>query len=310
MYTISSEMLGLISVNGKITAPEAAMVPALDRGFLMADDIFEVLVGFGGKLLDVDRHLARLRYSAEATQIPVPWSDAELAFELQALADQVETPKKYLRLTVTRGTGMGVKAPKDPQPNKVIYCFPAAQEPLSTYSEGLSLKRLLKHGATKNAAPKTGNYLQGVLALAQAEREGFQDILWTNTEAEILEAATANIFFMAREGDNVEFITPPAASGILLGVTRDTIITLLRQAKIPVREQQIFVDELPRFDEAFLTSTVRGLVPISRIDRHQLHTARAGATFRHIERLFLTWVETQVGQRVDFRTGDSLTPIR
>jgi branched-subunit amino acid aminotransferase/4-amino-4-deoxychorismate lyase len=303
-------MLGLISVNGKVTAPEAAMVPALDRGFLMADDIFEVLVAFGGKLLDLDRHLVRLRQSAEKTQIPVPWSDAELGFELQALADQVRAPKMYLRLTVTRGLGMGVKPPKDPKPTKVIYCFPAADEPLSSYKEGLGLKRTLKVGAAKDAAAKTGNYLQGALALAQAEREGFQDILWTNAESEVLEAATANVFFMAREGDNVEFVTPPAASGILLGVTRDTVITLLSQAKIPVREQQIFADELPRFDEAFLTSTVRGLVPVSRIDRHHMHSARPAATFRHIERLFLTWVETQVGHRVDFRTGKPLNSTR
>jgi branched-subunit amino acid aminotransferase/4-amino-4-deoxychorismate lyase len=296
-------MLGLISVNGNITTPESAVIPALDRGFLLADDIFEVLVAFGGKILDVDRHLARLRRSAEATRMPLPWSDAELAFELQALADQVDAPKKYLRLTVTRGLGMGVKPPKDPKPNKVVYCFPASEEPLSTYKEGLGLKRTLKVGAAKVAAPKTGNYLQGVLALEQAEREGFQDILWTNAEGEVLEAATANVFFMAREGDNVEFVTPPAASGILLGVTRDTVISLLRKATIPVREQQIFVDELPRFDEAFLTSTVRGLVPVSRIDRHQMHSARLAATYRHIERLFLTWVETELGQRVDFRTG-------
>lgn len=303
-------MNGLISVNGKVTSPEAAMVPALDRGFLMADDVFEVMVGFGERLLDVDRHLARLRRSAELTKIPVPWSDAELAFEMQTLVDQVKAPKKYVRLTVTRGLGMGVKPPKDPKPNKVVYCFPAHEEPASTYQDGLALKRTLKAGAVKDAAAKTGNYLQGVLALQQAEREGYQDILWTNAEGEVLEAATANVFFLAREGDNVEFVTPPGASGILLGVTRDTMITLLRNAKIPVREQQVFADELPRFDEAFLCSTVRGLVPVSRIDRHQLHTSRPGSTYRHIERLFLTWIETQVGRRVDFRTGNPMNSGR
>ncbi len=300
-------MQGLISVNGKISPPENAMVPAMDRGFLLADDVFEVLVGFGDKLLDVDRHLARLRRSAELTLIPVPWSDAELAFEMQSLADQVGVLKKYVRLTVTRGVGMGVRPPKDPKPNKVVYCFPAPEEAPTTYEEGLSLKRTLKVGAAKDAAAKTGNYLQGVLALAQAEREGYQDILWTNAESEVLEAATANVFFLAREGDNVEFVTPPGGSGILLGVTRETVMTLLRNAKIPVKEQQIYADELPRFDEAFLCSTVRGLVPVSRIDRHHLHSGRANSTFRHIERLFLTWVETQVGRRVDFRTGNPLT---
>lgn len=296
-------MHGLISVNGTISTPEAAMVPALDRGFLLADGIFEVIVAFGSHILDMDRHLARLRRSAEAVMMPLPWSDAELGFELQSLAEQVDAPKKYLRLTVTRGVGLGVRAPKDPRPNKVVYCFPAAEEPVTTYSQGLALKRTLKPGASRGAQAKTSNYMPSIVALANAEKEQCQDILWTNSEGEVMETSSANIFFMAREGDNVEFLTPPEQSGILPGITRETVISLLKRAKIPVKEQLIFADELPRFDEAFLCSTVRGLVPVNRVDRHQYFTTRPNATYRHIERLFLTWVETELGERVDWRTG-------
>ncbi len=279
------------------------MIPALDRGFMLSDDVFEVLVAFGGKILDADRHLARLRASAEMIQLPIPWSDEELTFELQGLVDQVPSAKKYLRLVVTRGPGLGVRAPKAPKPSKVLYCFPAPEEPVATYQDGLALKRVARPGVARGAAPKTSNYLPAIVALAQAEREQFAEILWTNGEGEVMEASAANIFFMAREGDNVEFLTPAAQSGILLGITRETVIDLLRRAKIPVKEQLVFVDELPRFDEAFLCSTVRGLVPVSRVDRHQYFTTRPNATYRHIERLFLTWVETQLGQRVDWRTG-------
>ena len=75
---------------------------------------------------------------------------------------------------------------------------------------------------------------------------------------------------------------------------------LLTEAKIPVTEQVIYADELARFDEAFLCSTVRGLVPLNRIDQHRMSTPRASSVFRHIERLFLTWVESQLGFRVDW----------
>ena len=84
------------------------------------------------------------------------------------------------------------------------------------------------------------------------------------------------------------------------------MIELMQNAGIPVQEQTIFVDELPRFDEAFVCSTVRGLVPVSAIDKHKLHTARSGSVFRHIERLYMTWVETQLGYRVDWATGQHL----
>lgn len=296
-------MRGLIAIDGVLLSPEKAAVSALDRGLLFGDAIFEVLVAFGSKILDVDRHLARLRASAEAVGMELPWSDRELEFELTSLVEQIGEPKMYLRLVVTRGDGMGLKPPLDAKLRRMTYCFPASVESSKIYTEGLALKRLVKGGMSRGAAPKTANYLDSVLGLKRAETEGFDDILWGNAEGEVTEAASANIFLIARDGDMVEFVTPPSQSGLLLGITRDTVISLLAKAKIPVHEQIVHVDELPRFDEAFLCSTVRGLVPVNRIDKHRLHTARPNAVYRHVERLFLTWVETQVGHRVDWATG-------
>lgn len=300
------EFQGLISVNGQVSRPEAARISPLDRGFLFADAIFETIVSFHGQLLDAPRHLARLRESAEAVGMVVPWTDAELSFELAALAEAVGAPKASLRFVVTRGEGMGLRVAKDMRPNRVAYCLPAGTEPKATYEEGLALKRLVKSGATRGAAPKTANYQQSVVAIDRAQQEGFQDILWTNAEGEIGESSIANVFFLARQGDLVEIVTPPAASGILLGITREKLLSLLNGAKIPAREQIVFADELPRFDEAFLCSTVRGLVPVSRIDKQKLFTTRPTATYRHIERLYFAWVESQLGFRVDWPTGNKL----
>ncbi len=299
-------MEGLIAINGNITAPDAAVVPAMDRGLLYGDGVFEVFVAFADKILDLEQHLTRLRSSAAALEFEIPWSDAELTFELEELVRRVQAPKKYIRLAVTRGSGLSLKLPAGGRPNKYVYCLPANVESAKVYREGLSLKRMIKAGATRGAAPKTGNYLTSVLGVAKAQKEGFDEILWTNAEGEVTEAATANIFFLSRQGDQVHFVTPPAQSGILLGITRATLIDLMRNAGIPVHEQMIFADELPRFDEAFLCSTVRGLVPVAAIDKHRLHSAREGSVFRQIERLYLTWVATQVGHRVDWSSGKSL----
>ena len=299
-------MEGFIAVNGKVTAPEAALIPALDRGLLYGDGVFEVFVAFGTQILDVERHFDRLRASAEALEFTIPWSNAEMAFELSDLVSRVPSAKKYIRLAVTRGSGLSLKLPAGAVPNRYVYCLPAAQEAPRIYRDGLSLRRLIKVGGARGAAPKTGNYLASVMGLAKAQKEGFDEILWTNSEGEVTEAATANIFFLSRVGDNVAFLTPPAQSGILLGITRSTLIELMQNAGIPVQEQTIFVDELPRFDEAFVCSTVRGLVPVSTIDKHKLHTARPGSVFRHIERLYMTWVETQLGYRVDWGTGQPI----
>jgi branched-subunit amino acid aminotransferase/4-amino-4-deoxychorismate lyase len=129
--------------------------------------------------------------------------------------------------------------------------------------------------------------------LNQAKKGGFDDVLWVNGDGEVAEATWANIFLIGRTGDLVEIATPALASGLLAGIVRRRIAELLNTAKIPVTERVVTIDELPRFDEAFVTSSIRGLVPVLQIDRHRLQTLRPNAVFHHIARLYQTWLSTQ-----------------
>jgi branched-chain amino acid aminotransferase len=299
-------MDGLVSINGNITSPDDAAIPALDRGFLFGDNIFEVIVGFGSSLIDLKLHLERLRSSAQNLSIPIPWSDEELSFELQELATQLNMPKIYLRLVITRGSGAGIVIPENLVPNKIIYAFPAKEENPLTYINGLSLKRKKLPFTERGAHSKTGNYLRSILAVKDAQKEGFDEVIWSNSEGEFTEASTANIFFIGREGDLLEIVTPSTQSGILKGLTRKRIQTLLRNAGIKNDERIIYTDELAKFDEAFICSTVRGLIPINRIDRHTLHTCRTNSVFRKIESLYLTWLEVSLDRKVDWNTGKAI----
>ena len=132
-------MEGIVSINGKIAgSPDEARISVLDRGFLFGDQVFEVLVAFGSKILDQKEHLSRLRKSARALDLSIPWGDGELTLELEALVQRLRARKTYLRLTVTRGEGLTLK-PGDLQPNKIIYALPARVEHKSVYEKGLSL---------------------------------------------------------------------------------------------------------------------------------------------------------------------------
>lgn len=299
-------MEGIISINGKTYRPQEASIPVLDRGFLFGDNVFEVFVAFGDTVIDLVPHLDRLRKSADKHGIPIPWSDDELAFEIRSLVQTSQAPKKYIRLVVTRGFGISLYSPESSMPNKVIYCLPAKQEAPDVHTKGIKLKRRSAFFTERGASAKTGNYIRSISALKEAKEQGFDDVLWTNSDQEITEATTSNIFLMGREGDLVEIATPPANSGLLLGITRSRIIQLLTNAGINVTERIITIDEMPRFDEGFLCSTVRGLVPIASIDKHRLHTMRPNAVFRHIISLYLTWIQTQVGYPVDWNTGERI----
>lgn len=293
----------LVSINGTISPLEEAVIPATDRGFLFSDNVFETLVAFNGKILNLKKHLARLRISAENMQISIPWTDDELTFELTSMAESVKHPKSFFRLVVTRGNGFGISFNENIKPNKYIFYMPANLDPEWVQTKGIALKPKKSNSLNRGAAVKTGNYLSSIVAINKAKSEGFHDVLWSNAETEVTEASTANIFFIGRYGDEVEIVTPSLFSGILDGITRSTIKSLLEKAKIRVEERVVYSEEIPRFDEAFICSTVRGLVPVEKIGNHKLHTTRSTSVFNHIYRLYMTWAEVEIGYRVDWNTG-------
>lgn len=299
-------MKSLASINGQITTLEEAFVPAKDRGFLFGDNIFETLVAFSGKILNVPKHLQRLRTSAENMGIHIPWSDEQLAFELETLAESTKNKKSFLRLVVTRGEGFGLSVSEELTPNKYIFCGPANKDPETILKNGLRLKIRQSTSTDRGPSAKTGNYLSSIVAIQKAKNFGFDDILWVNRDDEITKASTANIFFIGRFGDEVEIVTPSLYSGLLKGITRDTVMSLLEKARIRVEERVVYAEEIAKFDEAFVCSTVRGLVPIRQINSHMLHTSREKSIFNHIKSLYLTWAEVELGYRVDWNSGDKV----
>lgn len=164
---------------------------------------------------------------------------------------------------------------------------------LPSQVQAVKLRATVNSSHAKGEHIKTGDYGHTYPFLVEARREGFDDVLFVNSDQEITECASANIFLIGREGDQVEIATPPVASGIIKGVTRRRMMKLLLSAKINVTERMISLDEIPRFDEAFMTSSIAGLRPVDCIGRHKLRTTRSTSVYNHLERLWKTWILTQ-----------------
>lgn len=293
---------GLISIDGTPSPLESGRIPAIDRGFLYGQAVFETLVAFDGKAIEMPEHFERLRRSADMVGLTVPWGDKELSFELEALLEQTPFPKANIRLMVTGGDGFGL-ANAATSPRRVVMITAAKIEDEALFARGLKLKRKALPYTIRNSLAKVSDYSLAARALMEAKAGGFDEILWSNSEQEITEAATANIFFLERTGDHVSFVTPAINSGILAGITRKRLLTLMTQAGIPAQERIVFVEELPRFDEAFVCSTVRGLIPVASVDQHRFHTTRPQSTYAHIARLYESWVNSVLGFRVHWNTG-------
>ncbi len=291
-------MTDLVAINGQIFSQAAAQVPSTDRVFLFGDGLVETICASGSHLLDLSAHLERLRRAAQLHHISLPWPDSLLQFEMENLLSLTRYQRSSIRLIVSRGLDPQVwPTPESSSPQRYIYCSRVRQVEAEELSQGIRLKVKKDPSGRRGEQTKCTFYLPSIVATLESRAEGYDEIVWCNGDGEFTEAGSANIFFIAREGDLVEIATPPLQAGILPGITRSRIIELLTRSKIPVRERPIPVEELARFDEAFLSSSVRGLFPIQAIDKHRLHSCRPQAVFRQIHRLYKSWEENEGGNR-------------
>ncbi len=284
---------GVVSVNGLVTSLADARIPAMDHGFLFGDSIYEVIRTRGGRPVAFAQHVERLRHSAQATYLQLPWTDAEISARIRAAVVASKFPESYVRLVVSRGVGPMTLLPDAcEKPSMIVYVMPLVLPNDEEFDRGASVvvpARLRNDRRALAPAAKTGNYLNNVLALVEAKRAGGDDAVMLNTEGDVTEATTANVFWAA--GGEVR--TPSLECGILAGITRTLLIWTMRQDGIPVVEGRFTADEFRACDEAMLTGTIRGVSPVVRIDGRQVGDGRPGPLTRRIAAINERVIESQ-----------------
>lgn len=226
------------------------MIDPRDRGFTLGDGAFETLRSRDGSIFRLHAHLERLHAALAKLRIPVP-SDLEARL-VEAAAGSGE---RALRLTVTRGPAAHGLLPRgDANPTVVITTGPIPPPPVS-------LTAIIASGRKNERAAGAGlkllGYAEAVLALLEAQDAGADEALFLDMEGHLSEATASNLFLV--RGGRVS--TPPAGCGVLPGVTRASVIEVSG-----AKEEVLVPDDLVAADEAFLTSTLRGVVPLLAVD--------------------------------------------
>jgi branched-chain amino acid aminotransferase len=277
-------MTTLAMINGRIAPAEQATVSVFDRGFLYGDSVFETIATRDGRPMDLDAHLSRLQDSAQQVHISMPaplTTIAEEVHEALAAAGNVEST---IRVMVTRGQGdLGLDPSTADNPIRVILVSPLRRPPERAYEEGISVityrtQRVNEH--TDAAGAKVGNYLVAVLALRQATRSGATEALVVDGHGRVVEGATSNIFLVC----GGLLVTPPEETGILAGITRARVLELAQREGINVQMRAPNVEELIAADEVFISSSIRQLLPVVRIDGRPVGSGRPGPIARRLLR--------------------------
>jgi branched-chain amino acid aminotransferase len=252
-------------LGGNIVESEEARIDPSDRGFTLADGLFETLRARGGKPLRLQAHLARLHAGAGALGIPVPRSDKEIGEALAAVLSANGLADGVLRLTLTRGPApRGLVTPRDPHPTLLISAAPSPAEPPPAKAIVATVTR--RNEFSPASRFKTLNYLDNVLARREAEQKGADEALLLNSQGRLAESTISNLFLVI-DGD---VLTPPVSEGALPGVMRAEVIDRLGAATA-----QLHPADLGSASEAFLTNAT-GIRALIMVDRKPIGSGREG----------------------------------
>ncbi len=281
---------GFSWVNGRVVPADKASVSVFDRGLVLGDGLFETLRARGGKPEFIDLHYRRLVRSARRLRITVPVTEGELTAIIATLCRKSRMNDVAVRITLTRGRyvgGLSIDPTVPPSLIVTVTPVPPAAPALRTSGVKVAISSINKAAASGlDPRVKSINYLANIFAKAEADARGAYEAILLGGRGEIAELSTSSFFAVFREKGRDVVVTPPIDTGILPGITRQVLLREMKRAKVPHREGEIFPRDVARMSEAFLCSSVRGPVPITRVDKIKVGAGKPGPTFVRLLELY------------------------
>lgn len=247
-----------VSIDGYLVAPQQAAISVFDRGFLYGDGVFEVFRTWDEEAVDVAAHIERLLASAVALSIKAPAKE-RIVHAVELTLANSGPGEHRIRVVLTRGPGALAAPLASLGPGRLIVIV----EPLPAQPAELSLAIVdwpLPRRA--GAGHKTLAYLDHILARELAVAAGADEAVRLGPDGTVVECATANVFAVI--GGTV--VTPPIEAGILPGVTRAHVLAACAVAEVAAEQRALSVADVKGADELFITSAVRGVLPVTKLD--------------------------------------------
>jgi len=271
----------IIYFNGHLVPRVEAKLSPFDHGFLYGYGLFETMRAYEGHIFRLDRHLTRLRCSAESLGLRSMLD----AFDLEnACVETLQANKlkdARLRLTITAGEG---DMTPDLNTCSNLTVLVAAKHfvplPPERYEQGFkaALSFLRRDSQSPLSRLKCTCYVSNILARMEAKAAGCDEAIMLNELDYVAEGSTANIFLVS-EG---ELSTPSLESGILPGITREAVLEIARDLNIKTVERQVELGELSRAEEAFVTNSIIEIMPLTWFNGEPIGTGKPGKLTRNL----------------------------
>ena len=277
-------MPSVVSLDGAIVPRGRAVVSVYDRGFLYGDTVFETLRVYRGAPYLLGEHLARLAGSAALVGIDLPVGLDAIEREVRAALAAAAEPEAVVRVTLSRGEGpLGLDPSTATRPRRVVFVEPLGSGPAAVQASGIAVRLVpTRRAADLVPAAKVGAYLDAVVAVRAARAQGDDEAIVVDPAGLVVEATAANVFALVDRPEGPTLVTPPEGA-LLPGITRRRVIELAHAASMAVAESPLTAEDLAGAGEAFLTSSVREIVPVVRVDGRPVADGAPGPVTRRLQ---------------------------
>jgi branched-chain amino acid aminotransferase len=251
----------IVFLNGNFLPEAEAVVPINDRGFLLGDGLFETIRVVGGKPFRFAQHLERMTRGADFLKIKPPFTPRELEKFAAQLIEKNNLPEAILRVTLTRGPGArGYSFNGENKPTLAMTLHAAPTDKSIEWNLITSSFRI--PAADPLSSFKTTSKISHVMARAEAAEKGADEALLINTNGEVAETASGNIFWVYQ--DNI--CTVPTGRGVLPGITRAVVLEICQSLGLQVNKRVIKPEALRNSAGIFVTQSALGIVPVITFD--------------------------------------------
>ena len=272
-------MAEIIYLNGQLVPHSKAKLSPFDHGFLYGYGLFETMRAYNGHIFRLDRHLARLRRSAQSLGLAhnVIASEAKQSLETACMETLEANKLKDARLRLTISAGEGDMTP-DPgtcsSPTVLVTAQNLVPLPREKYESGFkaALSSLRRNSQSPLSRVKSTCYMENILARMEARAAGCDEAILLNERGYLAEGSTANIFLVSKG----ELVTPSLESGVLPGITREAVLEIAQASNIKTAERQVELKELTEAEESFTTNSILELMPLTCFDGKPIGSGKAG----------------------------------
>ncbi len=268
-------------VNGNFLPADQATLPVNDLSIVRGYGVFDYTRSYHGKPFKLHEHILRLERSAQAIALKLPWSTTELEAIVQATFDRNDFPDAGIRIVLTGGPSDDLMTPHH-QPSIVVMITPIKSSVTAQQAQGVKVTTVAMDRILPTV--KSINYMGAVMAVEAAKRQGAVEAIYRTADGRLTEGTRANLFVLRGK----QLITPKTE--VLAGITRAVVLEIAED-DFEVQESDIFYTELASYDEVFITSSTKEILPVVQVDDLQIGDGKPGSRTLKLVDLFRTYVE-------------------